>query len=68
MALAGGNEVNQVHAEVLNLSVRLVANVRLCLWNWSSLGIASISGNAWVDGADQAIDVAGDFLHSCKEV
>ena len=61
MTLAGGNEINQVHAEVFNFRVWLVARMLgFGLWWWSSFRIASIHGNGWIHGADHIIRIAGD--------
>ena len=68
MELAGGNQINQVHLEVLHLRVRLVAHVRLGLWQGSILCVASIHCNGRVDGTDNAVSAACDILHSSDEI
>ena len=65
MALAGGNQLNQVHLEV---RVKLVAHVRLGLWHESILCVASIHRNGRVDDADNVVSVAGDILHTSDEI
>ena len=69
MTLAGGNEINQVHAEVFNFRVWLVARMLgFGIWWWSSFRIASIHGNGWIHGADHIIRIAGDVFNCSYEV
>ena len=69
MTLAGGNKVNQVHAEVFNFRVCLVASMLgFDLWWWNSFRIASIHGNGWIRGADHIICIAGDVFNCSYEV
>ena len=70
MTLAGGNEANQVHAEVFfNFRVWFVASMLgFGLWWWSSFRIASIHGNGWIRGADHIICIAGDVFNCSYEV
>ena len=69
MTLAGGNEINQVHDEVFNFRVWLVARMLgFGLWWWSSFRIASIHGNGWIHGADHIICIAGDVFNCSYDV
>jgi len=57
VTLACGNEVGQVLVKVLDLSIGLVANVRVSLGKWSLINVASIRQNSRVDCADNPVNM-----------
>ena len=62
VALTCCHKVREILTEICDVSVGLVANVRVCLSRWSIVDVTSIRQYGRVDGGDDLVSVLNDLL------
>ena len=62
VSLTGGHQINHVLIEVLDIPIRLVADVWVDLGRWSISDVAAIWEDSRVDSGDQLVSLLDDVI------
>ena len=62
VALACGNQIDEILVEVFDFCMWLIADVWIDSRWWNTIHIASIRLDSWIGGADNAIHIVDEIL------